>query len=91
MSVANRDSPVIKESSFRKRTSIMLRKDVVDAEGRFHVHALRDADEAVALLTRRPAQSVHGMVDARLRSSSEDARRFLIAGPTHEQRHRHAV
>ena len=69
---------------------LMLRKDVIAAvvERRFHVHAVSDVDEAIALLTGRsagardregafPAGSINALVEARLHAFAEDARRFL--------------
>lgn len=72
---------------------LMLREDVVAAvaEGRFHVHAIADIDEAMALLTGVPAgardergqfppDSVNGQVEARLAAFTEAARRFQAGG-----------
>lgn len=69
---------------------LMLRHDVVAAvaEGKFHVHAASTVDEAIALVTARPAGvrdhdghfpvgSVNAQVEARLVGFAEDARRFL--------------
>lgn len=80
---------------------LMLRADVVAAvaSGRFHVHAVRDVDEAISLLTGRAAGtragngrfaegSVNALVEARLARFAEDLRRFAI-GP-HEKWQRHA-
>ena len=73
---------------------LMLRADVVAAvaEGRFHVHAVTDVDEAIELLTGTaagapaadgdfPAGSVNALVEARLARFADDARRFA-AGHT---------
>ncbi len=70
---------------------LMLRKDVIAAvvERRFHVYAVSDVDEAIALLTGRaagardregafPAGSINALVEARLAGFAEDARRFLV-------------
>ena len=72
---------------------LMLRRDVVAAvaERRFHVHAVTDVDEAVALLAGRPAgardagsefpaESVNGLVEARLRELAERLRRYAADG-----------
>jgi lon-related putative ATP-dependent protease len=77
---------------------LMLRKDIVAAvaERRFHVHAVSHVDEAIALLTGRaagardrngafPAASVNGLVEARLATFAEDARRFLARAPERER------
>jgi predicted ATP-dependent protease len=68
---------------------LMLRADVVAAvaAGRFHVHAVADVDEALALLTDRAAGareasghfargSVNAQIEARLAAFADDARRF---------------
>jgi lon-related putative ATP-dependent protease len=72
---------------------LMLRADVVAAvsDGRFHVHAVRTIDEAIALLAGRPAEAVHAMVEARLKCFSDETRRFMGAGPSHDRWQRHAV
>lgn len=70
--------------------TLMLRQDVVAAvaAGRFHVFAVDEVDEAMELLTGRPAgirddggrfpeASVNGLVDARLASFAETARAFV--------------
>ncbi|MGE5718150.1 MAG: Lon protease family protein [Acidobacteriota bacterium] len=70
--------------------NLMLRRDVVAAveSGRFHVHAVADVDEAIELLTARPAGApdVEGRfaegtfgarVEARLLAFAEEARKFL--------------
>ena len=77
---------------------LMLRKDIVAAvaERRFHVHAVSHVDDAIALLTGRaagardrdgafPAASVNGLVEARLTTFAEDARRFLARAPDRER------
>ncbi|HEU4730097.1 MAG TPA: AAA family ATPase [Kofleriaceae bacterium] len=69
---------------------LMLRKDVVAAVAAdtFHVHAASTIDEAIELVTGRtagardhqgqfPVGSVNALVEARLVSFAEDARRFL--------------
>jgi lon-related putative ATP-dependent protease len=65
---------------------LMLRDDVVTAvaEGRFHVHAVHDVDEALALLTNRTVAEVNASVEARLRSFAEDVRR-IAGGPAHDK------
>jgi lon-related putative ATP-dependent protease len=68
---------------------LMLRRDVVAAvaDGKFHVHAATAVDEAIELLTGRaagdrdhdgqfPVGSVNALVEARLVSFADDARRF---------------
>ncbi|HEX8112985.1 MAG TPA: AAA family ATPase [Kofleriaceae bacterium] len=68
---------------------LMLRKDVVAAvaEGKFHVHAVATADEALELVTGRiagardhdghfPVGSVNALVEARLLRFADDIRRF---------------
>jgi lon-related putative ATP-dependent protease len=68
---------------------LMLRKDVVAAvaEGKFHVHAVADVDQALALFSGRtagvrdrdghfPVGTVNALVDRRLAAFAEDARRF---------------
>jgi len=73
---------------------LMLRKDVIAAvvEKQFHIHAVSDVDEAMALLTGRtvgvrgrdgafPAGSINALVEARLAMFAEDARRFLVRAP----------
>ncbi|MCC7538479.1 MAG: AAA family ATPase [Deltaproteobacteria bacterium] len=69
---------------------LMLRKDVVEAvvDGRFHVHAVENVDQAIEILTGRPAGdtsagavpepgSVHAAVEARLLAFANDARSFM--------------
>lgn len=71
------------------RKNLMLRRDVVEAAeaGRFHVYAVETVDEAIALLTGRPAgepgedgtypaDSVNGLVEARLVELAELAREY---------------
>jgi predicted ATP-dependent protease len=73
--------------------NLMLRREVVDAaaEGRFHVHAVGHVDEALELLTGRAAgtrgadgtfaaDSVNGLVEARLRTFAEQARTWSERG-----------
>ena len=68
---------------------LMLRADVVAAvaAGRFHVHAVSDVDQALALIADRPAGAreasghfargtVNAQVEARLAAFADDARRF---------------
>jgi lon-related putative ATP-dependent protease len=68
--------------------NLMVRRDVVAAvaDGRFHVHAVGDVDEAIELLTGLPAGtadaqghfeegSVNAKVEARLLAFAEEARR----------------
>ncbi len=68
---------------------LMLRRDVVEAAeaGQFHVHAVRTIDEGIALLTGRaagrrnargvfPADSINGLVDARLQAFADTRRDF---------------
>jgi lon-related putative ATP-dependent protease len=75
--------------------SLMLRADVVAAaeEGRFAVHAVETVDEAIELLTGRPAgvadetgvypaDSINGLVATRLAELAEKAREYAQeAGP----------
>jgi len=71
------------------RKNLMLRRDVVAAveAGRFRVFAVESADEAIELLTGRqagrpgedgsyPADSVNGLVEARLIALAERAREY---------------
>lgn len=72
--------------------NLMLRKDVVAAreQGLFHVYPVETADQAMELLMRRPAgdreagafppDSVNGLVQARLETFAEAARRFGADG-----------
>lgn len=79
--------------------NLMLRQDVVDAvdAGRFGVYAVADVDDAIELLTGRPAGvrdgdrvfpdgSINALVEARLASFAERARSFL-ARPQPERGH----
>ncbi len=72
----------------------MLRDDIVEAvaAGRFRIYPVTDIDEAVELLTGRPAGardpggrfpagSVNQLVEARLSAFAEDARAFLARPP----------
>jgi hypothetical protein len=76
----------------------MLDEEVIEAvrEGRFHVWAIRTIDEGVELLTGRrpgrrrpdgsyPADSVHGLVAARLASYAERLRTFAEPEPEAER------
>jgi lon-related putative ATP-dependent protease len=77
---------------------LMLRRDVVEAaaSGTFHVYPVATVDEAVAVLTGRPAGergvdgswtegSVNARVEARLTALAETAREFASGGgPTDE-------
>lgn len=73
--------------------NLMLRDEVVRdvEEGRFHLYAVDEVDDALALLTGRPAgardehgvfpeDSVNGRVEARLRELAERARALSAAG-----------
>ena len=75
--------------------NLMLRQDVVEAiaAGRFHVHAVEHVDDAVELLTGRPAGvrneagifpdgSVNALVEARLLAFAESARTFAKGAGT---------
>ena len=81
------DQGVIVPTANRK--NLMLRRDVVEAAmgGRFAVHAVETVDEAIELLTGRPAgspgadgsyppDSVNGLVEARLMALAERAREY---------------
>jgi lon-related putative ATP-dependent protease len=56
--------------------NLLLRADVVSAvkEGRFAVYPVETVDQAIALLTQRPAAEVHRRVEERLRLFAETAR-----------------
>ena len=69
--------------------SLMLKDEVVQAvaQGKFHIYAVRTADEALALLTGMqvgergpdgayPPESVNGRAEARLRRFAETAREW---------------
>ncbi len=60
--------------------NLMLDDEVVDAvrEGRFHVWAVRTVDEGIALLTGKPARTVHRLVAERLREYAERAESFAV-------------
>ena len=47
---------------------LMLRHDVLDAvkEGKFHIYAVNTIDEGIAILTGRPAEEIHKLVNAQL-------------------------
>jgi predicted ATP-dependent protease len=73
---------------------LMLRGDVVSAvaEGRFHVHAIRSVDEALEIMTGRPAgkradsgtfaeNTVNGAVQTRLAQLAAARRGYLNRGP----------
>ncbi|RPH66816.1 MAG: ATP-binding protein [Myxococcaceae bacterium] len=70
--------------------NLMLRREVVEAvqSGRFQVHAIETVDDAIELLTGRPAGarepqgkfpagSINALVEARLASFADTARSFL--------------
>lgn len=72
---------------------LALKEEVVRAvqEARFHIWAIRTADEGIEILTgvsagergldgRYPAESVHGRVDAALRAGAERLKEFVAAG-----------
>ncbi|MBI2897420.1 MAG: AAA family ATPase [Deltaproteobacteria bacterium] len=74
--------------------NLMVRRDVVEAveARRFGIYAVSDVDEAMELLTGRPAgardaegrfadQSVNALVDARLAAFAESTRAFLSRAP----------
>lgn len=50
------------------RRHLMLRQDVVQAaaDGRFHIYAVENVDQALELLTGRPAREVNAKVEARV-------------------------
>lgn len=60
-------------------THLVVRPEVVDAarEDRFHVWAVHDIDEVMAILTGLPAAEVHRRVEARLVAFADVARRDL--------------
>jgi predicted ATP-dependent protease len=61
--------------------NLMLRDDVVAAvrAGDFHVWAVQTIDEGLELLTGRPADEVHALVEARLSGYAEIVRSFGVA------------
>jgi len=74
--------------------NLMVRRDILNAieDGRFHVHAVEDVDQAMELLTGRtagardaerhfPKGSVNQLVEARLMAFAADAREFLTRTP----------
>ncbi|MDX1485489.1 MAG: ATP-binding protein [Alphaproteobacteria bacterium] len=73
---------------------LMLRKDVIEAvgAGQFHIYPVDTIDQGIALLTGReagvrgadgqfPAESINGLVEARLQAFAEAARRFARRSP----------
>ena len=58
--------------------NLMLRDDVVEAarDGRFHVYPVETIDQGIELLTGVAADTIHGLVEARLREFADAARRF---------------
>lgn len=58
--------------------NLMLREDVVKAveAGQFHLYAVERVDEALELLTGRPAEQVNALAEARLRAFAEAIRSF---------------
>ncbi len=76
----------------RNIKDLMLRKDVIEfiEKGKFHVFAVNTIDEGIELLTGRPAgmrlpdgkfekNSVHFMVDEKLRNNAEQIKEFYEA------------
>jgi lon-related putative ATP-dependent protease len=61
--------------------NLMLRQDVVDAvaQGKFRVHAVRDIDEGIELLSGLPAATLHERVEQQLHEYAERARSFAAA------------
>ncbi len=61
--------------------NLMLREDVVDAvaKGKFAVYAVRSVDEAIALLTGLPAETVNARVEQQLSDFAQRARAFAAA------------
>jgi predicted ATP-dependent protease len=57
---------------------LMLRDDVVAAvtAGSFRIHAVATVDEALELMTGRPAAEIHARANARLRARAETLRSF---------------
>jgi predicted ATP-dependent protease len=49
-------------------SDLMLRHDIVDSvrEKKFHIYGVRTIDEGIALLTGRPAEEIHKLVNAQL-------------------------
>ncbi len=61
--------------------NLMLREDVVEAvaQGKFAVYPVRNVDEAIALLTGLPAETVNARVEQKLSEFAERARAFAAA------------
>jgi len=80
--------------------NLMLRQDVVEAvqSGKFQVHAVETVDDAIELLTGKPAGarahdgrfpdgSINALVDARLAAFAETARSFFSTPAASDGRH----
>jgi predicted ATP-dependent protease len=72
---------------------LMLRQDVIEAcaQGKFFIYPIAAIDEGIALLTRRaagergpdgtyPADSINGLIEARLRSFAKVQQHFFTKG-----------
>jgi predicted ATP-dependent protease len=57
---------------------LMLNDEIIAAveDGQFHVYAVSDIDEGIALLTGRTPEEVHTAVDNRLRDLAEKLKAF---------------
>lgn len=77
--------------------NLVLRPDVMRAieAGRFHIHAIDDVDDALEVLTGRPAGvrndigafpsgSINAAVEARLSAFAERSRQFALKAPGSE-------
>jgi predicted ATP-dependent protease len=75
--------------------NLMLRTEVIEAveAGEFQLHALDEVDDAIELLTGKPAGardeaggfpdgSINALVEARLASFAANAREFLARPPS---------
>lgn len=58
--------------------NLMLRDEVINAveEGKFHIYAVKMIDEGIELLTGKSADTIHKLVDAKLRQLAEGIREF---------------
>jgi predicted ATP-dependent protease len=57
---------------------LMLNDEIIEAvkAGKFHVYAIRSVDEGMEILTGKPAEEMHDIVNKRLRELAENLNEF---------------
>ncbi|AZR72610.1 ATP-dependent protease [Anoxybacter fermentans] len=65
--------------------NLMLDKEIIEAvkDGKFHIYSVKDIDEAIEIMMKKPAEEVHKEVNKKLKELAKKAEKFTSrAGQT---------